>query len=106
MTTSVNTVDIRSHSLSHLAQVGQPDDALSVRLQIAQLYTKDAAGRLHGNTCYSGPKCLRCKGAAHWLASVGVVLHVCSPTCMHNSCYMNAMQQLTTTKSSLMRLPL
>lgn len=92
MTISDSTVDIRSHSLSHLAQVGQPDDALGVRLQVAQLHTEDAAGRLHDNMRSSGPECSRYKGTAQRLASVGVVLHVCSPTCMHHSCQTDAMR--------------
>jgi hypothetical protein len=103
-TISDSTMDMHSHSVSHLAQVGQPDDALGVRLQVAQLHTEDAVGRLHGNTRSSGPECSRYKGAAQRLASVGVVLHVCSPTCMHYSCQTDAMRQLTTTDSSLMRL--
>ena len=60
-----------SHVLSHLPQVGQPDDAFGVRLQVAKLYAVDAAGRLHG-----GMLTFRCRhewhcgSAVHWLASL------------------------------------
>jgi hypothetical protein len=39
---------------SHLAQVGQPDDALGVRLQIAQLHDVNAAGRLRESCADEG----------------------------------------------------
>ena len=81
-TISDSTMDMHSHSMSHLAQVGQPDDALSVRLQVAQLHTEDAAGRLHGNTRCSGPTCSRCTGTAQSLIAVGMVLS-CVQSHMH-----------------------